>query len=153
MAPRNQSIFDDVPDARRRIMRRIGNRDTGPERRVRSMLHHAGYRFRTNIQALPGRPDIAFKARMKAIFIHGCFWHQHAACRDSTPPKTRTEYWQQKFASTIARDRRNLVALQDLGWDVFVVWECEMSKRPHDIESKLQEFLGPTLWPRNSQRY
>lgn len=138
--------FDDVPEVRRRIMRRIGNRDTGPERQLRSMIHRAGYRFRKNISGLPGRPDVVFKTRKKAIFVHGCFWHQHAACQTLTPPKTRTEYWQQKFGRTVARDARNIAILEVQGWQTLVIWECELNEDQEGVDAKLRNFLGPTTF-------
>lgn len=135
--------FDNVPEARRRIMQKIGNRDTGPERQVRSMLHHAGYRFRKHGRRLPGQPDILFTARRKAIFIHGCFWHHHVGCKGATLPKTRTDYWRRKLDRTMSRDEQNTRSLRAQGWDVLVIWECEMQRGLAEVKQKLEDFLGP----------
>ena len=106
-------------------MARIGSADTSPELAVRRLLHRLGYRFRLHRRSLPGRPDICFPGRKKAIFIHGCFWHRHEGCRRTTTPKTRTSFWKDKFERNVERDRANLKDLVELGWRVMVVWECE----------------------------
>ena len=83
------------------LMRRIRGRDTKPELMVRQLLYGLGYRYRLHAQKLPGRPDIVFRNRRKAIFVHGCFWHQHEGCRAATVPKTRTAYWMRKVCSQL----------------------------------------------------
>lgn len=117
----------DVVDSaqRSRMMARIGPRDTAPEIAVRRLAHRLGYRFRLYRKDLPGRPDLVFPQHRLAVFVHGCFWHRHKGCRNSTMPKTRTEFWSAKFASTIDRDRRSINALETLGWRTLVIWECE----------------------------
>ena len=95
---------------------------------VRRLLHRLGYRYRLHAGELPGRPDIVFRSRRKAIFVHGCFWHQHEGCRRATIPRTRTAYWQGKFEGNKERDRVSLEALGCLGWKTLVVWECETKK-------------------------
>lgn len=107
-------------------MSRIANRDTAPERALRSALHRAGLRFRLHRRDLPGRPDIVLPSRRLAIFVHGCFWHRHEGCRFTTTPATNAEFWQRKFASNTARDAANVAALESRGWRVFVAWECEV---------------------------
>jgi len=107
-------------------MSRIANRDTAPERALRSALHRAGLRFRLHRRDLPGRPDIVLPSRRLAIFVHGCFWHRHEGCRFATTPATNAEFWQRKFASNTIRDAANVAALEALGWRVFVAWECEV---------------------------
>lgn len=106
-------------------MARVGAKDTRPELAVRRLLHRLGYRYRLHRRDLPGRPDICFPGRRKAIFVHGCFWHRHDGCRRTTTPKTRTSFWKAKFERNVARDRMNLSDLGRLGWEVMVVWECE----------------------------
>ena len=124
-------------------MSRIRSRDTGPERALRSMLHRAGFRFRLHDRSLPGTPDIVMKKHRAAILVHGCYWHRHDGCKNTTTPSTRTEFWQAKFDATVARDERNLKALTGLGWKPIVVWECDLKKRPDrvmaDIKNKLRE--------------
>jgi len=114
------------PDAARRaLMRRIRGRNTRPELAVRRLLHRHGYRFRLHGKELPGRPDIVFRGRRKAIFVHGCFWHRHEGCKRTTSPKTRVAFWEKKFRENRERDRAAVTALEQAGWDVAVVWECE----------------------------
>lgn len=110
---------------RSRIMRAVRRDGTPGELRVREALHRRGVRYRVNVKQLPGSPDIANKTRHFVIFVHGCFWHRHSACRRTTTPKTNRAYWGAKFKDNIARDRRNADALRRLGYHVHVVWECE----------------------------
>lgn len=120
----------------------IRGADTKPEIRVRQTLHRLGYRFRLHRRDLPGRPDVAFPGRRKVIFVHGCFWHHHGGCKVGHLPRSRTEYWVDKFARNRERDTNNLAAIADLGWDAEVVWECEV-KDLVSLEGRLIQFLGP----------
>lgn len=137
--------FEDVPDARRRNMRAVQGRDTAAERRVRRRLHALGYRFRLHARDLPGRPDIVFSARRRVIEVRGCFWHRHPdpTCRNAVLPATRRDWWVQKLEANVARDARNLAALQAAGWEVLVLWECALAD-PGALDRQLTEFLGPT---------
>lgn len=110
---------------RSHVMRSVGRKDTGPEILVRSMLHQAGFRFRKNVRALPGSPDVVLPKYGAVVFVHGCFWHQHAGCRRATRPASRRDYWDAKLARNVERDRQNARRLRDAGWKVLVVWECE----------------------------
>ena len=121
-------------------MARIGSADTSPELTVRRLLHRLGYRFRLHRRSLPGTPDICFPGRRKAIFVHGCFWHRHEGCRRTTTPRTRTSFWKDKFQKNVVRDRTNLRDLNQLGWSVMVVWECETADR-EELAARLAEFL------------
>ncbi|MFZ4858840.1 MAG: very short patch repair endonuclease [Desulfuromonadaceae bacterium] len=109
-------------------MSRIRGKDTKPEITVRKMLHAAGFRFRLHVKDLPGKPDIVLPKWKAVIFVHGCFWHRHEGCRDTTTPKTRTEWWLEKFARNVANDIEKRAALVAAGWKVIVVWECELTK-------------------------
>jgi DNA mismatch endonuclease (patch repair protein) len=111
-------------------MARVRGRDTKPEMQVRRALHAAGFRYRLHAKDLPGRPDIVFRSRKIAIFVHGCFWHRHddPDCKLARMPKSRLEFWGPKLASNAARDERDIAALRDLGWTVLVVWECGLTK-------------------------
>jgi DNA mismatch endonuclease (patch repair protein) len=111
-------------------MGRIRGRDTGPEKRVRSLLHRLGFRFSLRRKDLPGRPDIVLPRRHAAVFVHGCFWHRHNGCRNSVLPKTRPEFWLAKLNGNVERDRRNAAALKKMGWTVLTVWECEVENEP-----------------------
>ena len=121
-------------------MSRIGPKDTKPELRVRKLLHSLGYRYRLHRKELPGTPDICFPGRRKVIFVHGCFWHRHEHCRRTTTPKTRTAFWEEKFRQNIARDRRNLAALEKQGWNTLIIWSCECEQMDA-LEGKLIGFL------------
>lgn len=107
-------------------MSRIRGRDTAPEKRLRSLLHRAGFRFRLYSKDLPGKPDIVLPKYRTVVFVHGCFWHRHEGCRSTTTPSTRTEFWQAKFDGNVERDNRNKVELEAAGWTVIIVWECDL---------------------------
>lgn len=115
-----------TPEQRHLNMSRIKGKNTRPEKRVRSLLHGLGYRFRLNVKSLPGKPDIVLPKYKTAIFVHGCFWHRHEACCYTTTPKTRQEFWEKKFSDNIQRDKNTAKSLEQLGWTVLVVWECEL---------------------------
>ena len=106
-------------------MRAIQGSDTQPEMRVRRYLHAVGLRFRLHDRALPGRPDIVLPSRKVAIFVHGCFWHQHPGCPDATTPSSNVAFWRDKFEANVLRDRRTERALGEMGWEVITIWECE----------------------------
>lgn len=106
-------------------MSRIRCKQTQPELAVRRALHRKGFRFRLLRRDLPGKPDIVLPKHGLAIFVHGCFWHQHADCTLTSKPKSRGDYLGPKLASNVARDARHVRALEELGWRVEVVWECE----------------------------
>lgn len=118
-------------------MSRIKGRDTGPELRLRSLLHRAGFRFRLQAKDLPGKPDIVLPKYRTAIFVHGCFWHRHEGCRNATTPSTRTQFWQEKFVGTVERDKRNMAALETAGWTVITVWECDLKADADRIVQQL----------------
>lgn len=118
------------------MMSNIKSRDTSPERRVRSILHRRGYRFRLHAKALPGSPDIVLPRHRAVVFVHGCFWHRHKKCRLSYTPKSRKRFWEEKFAANVARDKRVARRLVTEGWQVLVVWECQLSD-PKDVGNTL----------------
>jgi len=99
--------------------------NTRPEIRVRKVLHALGYRFRVHLKDLPGKPDIVLPKHNLVIFVHGCFWHQHPDCYLASKPRTRQQFWAEKFEKNRLRDKRNQLALEELGWRVEVIWECE----------------------------
>ncbi|ADN78337.1 very short patch repair endonuclease [Geobacter sulfurreducens] len=106
-------------------MSRIKGRDTKPEMIVRSALHKLGYRFRLHSRTLPGKPDIVLAKHKTVIFVHGCFWHRHENCKFAYLPKTRIDFWQQKFLKNINRDVQVKLLLEKAGWRVLVIWECQ----------------------------
>ena len=130
-----------APAARSALMSRIRGVDTKPELFVRRALHAMGYRFRTHVRELPGRPDLVFSKRHAAIFVHGCFWHRHG-CRKTYVPKTRETFWREKFAGNVSRDKRNQRLLAESGWQVLIVWECE-AESDESLLDRTVAFLGP----------
>ncbi|HCF5691974.1 very short patch repair endonuclease [Pseudomonas aeruginosa] len=125
---------------RSEIMRSVKSQNTTPELLIRSLLHRLGFRFRLHRKDLPGSPDIVLPRYRAVIFVHGCFWHRHPGCRLATTPKSRQDYWLPKFMANIERDHRNTEALQEMGWQVIVVWECEIKKN-EDLEHRLKHAL------------
>ena len=117
----------------------IGQRNTGPEWAVRRLLYSHGYRYRLHAKDLPGKPDIVFRGRKKAIFVHGCFWHGHD-CAKGRAPKSRLGYWGPKLKSNMERDQHVRSELERLGWQSLVVWQCETASRDALLQ-KLWVFL------------
>ena len=113
-----------------------------PEMAVRRITHAMGYRYRLHRKDLPGKPDLVFPGRRKVIFVHGCFWHQHSdpACRIARRPKSNRQYWVPKLERTVARDAEHLTQLAELGWDVLVIWECEVKDNTETAE-RIRRFL------------
>lgn len=127
------------PERRSWLMSRVRGANTKPEVAVRSILHRMGYRFRLHRRDLPGTPDIVLPRYSAAIFVHGCFWHGHA-CKRTKMPKSRKDYWIEKIETNQRRDRRVRRRLTALGWNVIVVWECEL-KQPDRLAAKLKNAL------------
>jgi DNA mismatch endonuclease (patch repair protein) len=130
-----------TPQERSALMSRIRGVNTQPELVIRRALHAMGYRFRLHARDLPGRPDIVLPSKRTVIFVHGCFWHRHD-CGLAYTPKTRSEFWQKKFAGNVERDRRAKDALEAAGWHVIVIWECQLDK-PSVLAARLAKRLGP----------
>lgn len=122
-------------------MRAVKSRDTAPEMAVRRLVHRMGYRYRLHRKDIPGNPDLAFPARRKVIFVHGCFWHQHPGCREAHPPRSNTDYWLPKLERNRRRDKEVLEQLPTSGWDALVIWECE-TKESRTLTITLRRFLG-----------
>lgn len=122
-------------------MARVKSRDTKPEMAVRRLLTRLGFRYRLHRDDLPGKPDIAFIARRKAIFVHGCFWHGHDCKRGARVPKANREYWSAKIARNRSRDAENVTRHQQLGWSVLVLFECQL-KDSSQLAANLVEFLA-----------
>lgn len=126
-----RTTTDAVDPARSAQMAKVRGRDTKPEVRVRQALHAAGLRFRLQARDLPGRPDIVFRSRRIAVFVHGCFWHRHddPNCKLARMPKTRLDFWLPKLEGNRQRDERNIAALTARGWRPIVIWECQTRHR------------------------
>lgn len=114
-----------TPERRSWLMSRVRGKDTTPEMRVRRAAHKLGLRFRLHREDLPGKPDLVFPKHRVALFVHGCFWHRHEGCPKASTPKSRVSYWKDKFASNVARDVAVRHELEELGWRVRTIWECE----------------------------
>jgi DNA mismatch endonuclease (patch repair protein) len=121
-------------------MRKVKSQDTTPELAVRRLLFRLGFRFRLHRKDLPGTPDIVLPKFGVAIFVHGCFWHQHRGCRRSTMPVSNVEYWHRKFEANMNRDLRNKKCLRKAGWRVLTIWECE-STDTGALKSRLKSEL------------
>lgn len=113
-----------TPELRSRLMSRIKSTDTKPEILVRSAAHRLGLRFRLHDKRLPGKPDLVLPKHRTVIFVHGCFWHRHG-CKLASNPKSRLDYWTPKFERNVLRDAAHRAALEQAGWRVVVIWECE----------------------------
>ena len=125
-------------------MSRVRSKDTNPEKRVRTMMHKAGYRFRLHVRNMAGKPDIVLPRYRTAIFVNGCFWHRHPNCRYSATPKSNVEYWSRKFERNVSRDNAAYAALRTDGWEVVVIWECQTRNR-----ERLATLLDSMLPPRH----
>lgn len=125
-----------TPESRSRNMSRIPSKNTKPEEIVRKYLFGQGFRYKKNVSNLPGKPDIVLPKYKTVVFVNGCFWHAHKGCKWFVPPKSNTEFWGKKFAYNIERDKRNYKKLEDLGWRVIIVWECEI--RHSDSQRSLE---------------
>lgn len=130
-----------APLTRSQTMARVKSRDTTPERIVRRALTRLGYRYRLNRADLPGKPDIAFIGRKRAIFVHGCFWHGHACRRGNRQPKENADYWRAKIDRNRARDAAVGEALERLGWSALTLWECQLGDADA-LEARLAAWLS-----------
>lgn len=117
-----------TPEVRSYNMSHIRSKDTSPEEKVRKYLFSHGFRYRKYVKTLPGKPDIVLKKYNTVIFVHGCFWHMHD-CGRFHWPSSNEDYWRPKILGNAERDRQNIEMLQALGWNVIIVWECELKKK------------------------
>jgi DNA mismatch endonuclease, patch repair protein len=132
-----------TPAQRSAVMARVRGKDTGPELKVRRMLHRLGFRYRLHRRDLPGSPDLVFPRRRTALFVHGCFWHGHDCPRGSRAPKQNADYWAAKIARNRARDGETEARLATLGWCSLTVWECELRDEPA-LANRLVQALRAT---------
>ena len=132
----------DVHDKKTRSynMSRIRGKNTKPEELVRKYLFSQGFRYRKNDKRLPGTPDIVLPKYKTVIFVNGCFWHGHDGCKYFVWPENNAEFWRKKITDNIERDKKNYYKLEDLGWRIIVIWECELKRsRIEDTLKKLTE--------------
>ena len=126
-----------TPTQRHKCMSRIRSKATKPEMTVRRWLWAHGYRYRLNVKSVPGKPDIVMRRYRTAIFVNGCFWHGHEGCSKFVMPKSNTVFWQTKIERNRTRDTRNYDELMHVGWQVIVIWECQLSK--DKLETTMQQ--------------
>lgn len=125
-------------------MSHIRSANTKPEEKVRKYLFSKGYRYRKNDKKLPGKPDVVLPKYRTVIFVHGCFWHMHD-CGRFHWPTSNEDYWRPKILGNVERDRHNIEKLQALGWNVIIIWECELKKKVvNETMARVEEqiFLG-----------
>lgn len=125
-------------------MSRIKGKKTKPEEVVAKYLFANGFRYRRNVKGLPGTPDIVLKKYRTVIFVNGCFWHCHEGCKWFVLPETNAEFWKKKFNCNRERDKQNYKKLQDDGWNVIIVWECEI--RHSDRKMRLETLVEEITW-------
>ncbi|MGR9161915.1 very short patch repair endonuclease [Rhizobium leguminosarum] len=125
-------------EKRSRMMSGIRGKNTGPELAVRKAAHALGYRFRLHRKDLPGSPDLVFPRKNTVIFVHGCYWHRHEGCQYCYSPKSNIQFWATKFEKNIARDARVREELEQRGWRVVIIWECETADKD-DLRIRLKE--------------
>lgn len=121
-------------------MSHIRSKDTVPEEIVRKYLFSKGFRYRKNDSRFPGKPDIVLPKYKTVIFINGCFWHRHEGCKNSVMPKTNTDFWKEKLSRNVERDRINYKKLEDLGWEVILIWECQLENK--NLHSELDKIIS-----------
>ncbi len=126
-------------ERRSELMSSVKTENTRPEIMTRRLLHSLGFRFRLHLKHLPGKPDIVLPKYNLVVFIHGCFWHHHTKCPKSKLPVSNAKFWEEKIMSNVARDKRNIANLKEMGWKSLVIWECETKNR------SFKEELGKIL--------
>lgn len=122
-------------------MAQIKSKDTSIEVKVRKFLFARGFRYRKNVRALPGTPDIVLSKYKTVIFVNGCFWHRHEGCKYATTPSTHQDFWQKKFTANVNNDKKHYQQLKDLGWHVIVLWECEIEHTFPEVMKRVIENL------------
>lgn len=132
------------PMTRSENMARVKNKNTKPEIYLRKLLWHRGFRYRINYKQLPGSSDIFIPRYNTTIFVNGCFWHMHENCKYSSIPKTNRDFWEKKLKSNVKRDAKNYEELKKLGFNVIVVWQCEINKMKSD-ESILENIINEII--------
>jgi DNA mismatch endonuclease (patch repair protein) len=128
-------------------MKRIRAKNTRPEVLLRSALHAKDLRYRVHFKDLPSTPDIVFTKARVAIFVNGCFWHQHQGCRDGRLPKSRLDYWGEKLRRNVLRDRNRVEQLLAMGWKVLIVWECEVHQQLDQVVATVVDVLQQHIRP------
>lgn len=126
-------------EQRHKNMQNIRSKDTSIEIKFRKALFHAGFRYIKNDKQMIGKPDIILPKYKTIIFIHGCFWHRHENCKYATTPSTNSDFWQNKFLNTAKRDKIEQQKLKDAGWNIIIIWECEIK---HNFQVTLKNTIS-----------
>lgn len=136
------SIMPDIfsKEQRSKIMSRVSGKNTKIEMEIRHIIYKMGYRYRLHVRNLPGCPDIVMPKHKKVIFVNGCFWHGHLGCGRSKRPSTNTVFWNRKIESNISRDKIITKKLKEAGWDVLVIWQCQIRDKEL-VEKTLRSFI------------
>lgn len=127
-------------EKRGEIMSKIPSKNTEPEKKVRKLIRSLNYGYRLNVKKLPGKPDIVVSKAKTAIFVNGCFWHSHNKCKRGKLPSSNTEFWRNKITSNIAREKKVLEKLKQLGWKTLILWQCELNNTDN-IRRRLLKYL------------
>ena len=133
-------------EKRSQMMSSIKNKNTKPEIIVRKIIFDLGFRYRLNQKIGNTKPDLVLKKWNTCIFVHGCFWHQHHNCKISSLPKSNKEFWEKKLRSNIDRDKKNIHYLNNLGWNVGVIWECFTRKKNIDPLILKSKIMSSNSW-------
>lgn len=146
-----------TPENRSKRMRLVRSKGTKPEKIVKSLIHQLGHKYRSHSKSLPGSPDLVFPRLKKVIYVHGCFWHRHSACRqDHRPrsPKSRLDYWQAKLARNRVRDKENQRSLNRMAWNYMIVWECALRNKGKlaKLSTRIVKFLRKPRLTSSSRR-
>ena len=122
-------------------MSHIGGKDTKIEVSVRRYLFEQGFRYRKNVKDLPGKPDIVLPRYKTVIFVHGCYWHRHQGCKNCSTPSTNGDFWLKKFQTNVDNYRKHKEQLESDGWNVLVLWECEIEQNFEELMQEVVSFL------------
>lgn len=136
-----------TPQGRSDCMRAVRSKNTNPEMQVRSLVHKLGFRYALHDPKLPGKPDLVLRSKRKVIFVHGCFWHKHSCRHGRISPIANADYWNTKRTRNVKRDKTQLRMLRADGWQVLVVWECQL-RNPSRLLNRLRNFLESPAGPR-----
>ncbi len=131
-----------TPEERRRNMSHIRSKNTKPEETLRKALFSMGFRYRKNVNKLPGCPDIVLPKYKTIIFVNGCFWHMHESCKQGRLPKSNLDYWREKLEKNVANDKLHEQQLTEMGWKTITLWECELKK---DFEGVMDNLVNSLL--------
>jgi DNA mismatch endonuclease (patch repair protein) len=131
---------------RSETMAKVRSRDTKPEWILRCGLHRLGFRHRLENRGLPGQPDLVFPKYHAAVFVHGCYWHRHPGCKDASTPKSNMDFWLKKFAENVERDRQARSKIENLGWRIMVVWECELNLHTVETIQRVADWLKQGIY-------